>query len=928
MFDNELYVLELLHSGVAHDSNPPGRGSGRYGWGTGGRAFQHETWYAWYQQRDKWKEQGLSDKEIAEKMQMTTAEYRRMVSINRELKEDAYYRYTKQWMNDPDNPKSRNAIAKELGVSEGTLRAIEKRIEEDNAGRISKTTDALKECLAETPYLIVGGGTSAYMGVSKETLKASFQQLEEEGWTVQKIRVEQLGTANGQHTEIQVLCPKGTTPRELQTEHLKDLTPVSAHFEETVTGEKKLYNWEYPQSISSDRVMINYGDQTGLAKDGVIELRRGVADLNLGDGVHYAQVRIAVDGTHYLKGMAIYADDLPDGVDVRFNTNKNSNVDKMDVLKKMKLDDPNNPFGSALRQTDAQYHYIDEDGNDRLGAINKCRQEGDWGEWSKTLSPQVLSKQPVDLANKQLNIKYEQLQNQYEEIMKITNPVVKKNQLLELADKCDAAAVDLKAAAMPSQRTKVLFPGTTLKENECYLPDYPDGQKVVLIRYPHAGPFEMPELVNNTKNRECKKLLDKAVDAIAVPPSALAQLSGADCDGDTVTVIPTDGRTLVTKKAIKELQDFEPKRDYAAYEGMQPVGLRKKSKPETMGNDGFDTQMQMGKITNLIADMQIKGAPQEDVIKAVKHSMVVIDAEKHQLNWKQSEIDNDIKALRKEYQGKTSGGASSLITRAGSQFDVPLRKMWTASSKSINPETGEKIYEIQDGTYYTDKNGKEKYKKTTSTKGAEWDLKDLYSSSTPDPIEVTYGKFMTKCKNLGNQCRLSWLSAGKMEHSPQAAKTYAPEVESLTRKLRDAESNSPREQQAQAIANAEYRVRLAENPDLKSDKDSQSKLKNTLLTNARLVTGAHKERVYPTDREWEALQAGAMYENTMTRILNNADKDRIKELALPKSTNTLSTAQQNRIKNLAANGYNQAEIADYMGISASTVSTVLAPSAA
>lgn len=37
---------------------------------------------------------------------------------------------------------------------------------------------------------------------------------------------------------------------------------------------------------------------------------------------------------------------------------------------------------------------------------------------------------------------------------------------------------------------------------------------------------------------------------------------------------------------------------------------------------------------------------------AIHYSMVVIDAGKHKLDYKQSEIDNNIKALRKEYQVK------------------------------------------------------------------------------------------------------------------------------------------------------------------------------------------------------------------------------------------------------------------------------------
>ena len=65
------------------------------------------------------------------------------------------------------------------------------------------------------------------------------------------------------------------------------------------------------QSVKSEDVMIRYKSD----KDGVIEIRRGVDDLDLG-GSRYAQVRIGVDGTHYMKGMAIYSDDIPDGVNI------------------------------------------------------------------------------------------------------------------------------------------------------------------------------------------------------------------------------------------------------------------------------------------------------------------------------------------------------------------------------------------------------------------------------------------------------------------------------------------------------------------------------------------------------------------------------------------------------------------------------------
>lgn len=45
----------------------------------------------------------------------------------------------------------------------------------------------------------------------------------------------------------------------------------------------------------------------------------------------------------------------------------------------------------------------------------------------------------------------------------------------------------------------------------------------------------------------------------------------------------------------------------------------------------------MGVISNLITDMTLRGADEKELARAVKHSMVVIDAEKHGLDYKRSE---------------------------------------------------------------------------------------------------------------------------------------------------------------------------------------------------------------------------------------------------------------------------------------------------
>lgn len=931
MFDNDVYIAELLydlqneivHEGRSKRDGAP-VGSGRYPLGSGETPFQHEPWFEWVQLRKQFKAQGMSDNEVAKAMGISIKEYRAMVTITKEQSEAALYTYVKKLRT--ERQMSVNAIAKQLGVSEGTIRGINTRWEEGRKQLVTETSKTLVECLKDSPYIDVGKGTSTFMNISQQTLDAAFVKLKGEGYIVVPVKISQLGTANGQTTTLSILCKEGTTVQEIQN-HLGEIMPVTAHFEDAGDGKKVAKHWEYPQSIDSSRVLIRYAEDGGITKDGTIELRRGVPDLDLGRDVHYAQVRIGVDDSHYLKGMALYSDNVPPGYDVVFNTNKTKDVpmlgpDKDHSVLKPYKDDPDNPFGSALRMTEAQYHYTDENGETKLGAINKVRQEGDWDTWSKSLASQILSKQSTELAKHQLKIKYDDLKGEYDQIMGLTNPIVKRHLLAEFAEKCDAASVELKAAAMPRQATRVLLPIDDLGNDEIYAPGYRNGEQVCLFRFPHAGTFEIAQLTVNNKNPAAKSILGQATDAVGINSSVAGRLSGADFDGDTGLVIPTDGKNIQTSPALKGLINFEPKIDYAAYDKMPRVGKE----------DSFNTQRQMGSITNLIADMQLKGAPLNDVCLAVKHSMVVIDAEKHNLNWKQSEEDCDIKRLRMEYQGKSTGGSSTLITRAKSEEHVLQRQLWQPSKSSIDPETGEKIYRnTEDAVYIDKKTGKEKTKTTKSTKMAEA-LRDgrgaeaLYSDpDNPKKMEVVYAKFANDCHALGNKARKSWLDTpSTLETTPQAKKNYAPQVESLMGKLREALINSPKERQAQAIANAQYRAKLKEDPVFAADKDAKKKERNRLLTEARKATGAGKKRIYVTDDEWKAIQAGAISANTLTQIFNNSDKDRIKELSMPKSSKRITVAQLNRIRSLKKDGYQISDIADHMGLSVSAINAALA----
>jgi hypothetical protein len=121
--------------------------------------------------------------------------------------------------------------------------------------------------------------------------------------------------------------------------------------------------------------------------------------------------------------------------------------------------------------------------------------------------------------------------------------------LKDFADSCDAAAVELHAAALPRQSWKVILPISDMKDTEIYAPTYKNGEKVCLVRYPHGGIFEIPELTVNNKQATANKVMHNATDAVGINAKVAERLSGADFDGDTVLVIPTKNVKIRTTSA-------------------------------------------------------------------------------------------------------------------------------------------------------------------------------------------------------------------------------------------------------------------------------------------------------------------------------------------------------------------------------------------
>jgi hypothetical protein len=987
---------ELIHTGVGHDDDPPGRGSGRFEWGSGENPFQHQ--FNFLSEYNRLKNNGIKDSEIAAmllgvkyyKKDGTPVYYQAKdlkaeITIKKsEIKRGNIARATQllDECNGNVSEVARRMSDENKTWNESSIRSLLNPVLADRRSRYENTANMIKDVIEQHKdddskgIIDVSKGTELYLNVTENTKDVALAMLEKEGYTRTWVKIPQLGTDNS--TNVMVIAPPGVTWKEIQDNkyNIQSIDTFSPD------NGKTWWTPEFPTSVDSSRIMVRYAEEGGIQKDGVIELRRGVEDISLGDA-QYAQVRIAVDGTNYMKGMAIYANDsdLPAGVDIIYNTNKhvgtplidknakyelNPDTGKYDwtgkeVTKRMKINeetmevDKDNPFGALIKspkengegvtiRAGGQRHYTDANGNDQLSPINKLREEGDWDSWGKTLSSQFLSKQPLQLINQQINISVASKQNELDEIKSLTNPVIKKKLLEDFASNCDSKAADLAVQGFKKQAFQVLLPVTDMKDNEIYAPNYQNGDKVALVRYPHAGTFEIPVLTVNNNQKTAKSVLGNAKDAVGINLNVASQLSGADFDGDTALVIPVTSNNLKIKstKPLDELKNFEPKELYT----LPDSAPKMKSKTK---------QTEMGKVSNLITDMTLaEGATNDEIARAVKHSMVVIDAEKHHLDYKRSASENDIESLKRKYQGvneKTgqSKGASTVVSLAGKEARINQVKELTDTKKMtetelkrwnegyvIYRETGAtKIEQVTNPNKMTSEEltlynaGKKVYRQTDKPKQTKIatmytvdDAMDLVRDKTNEK-EVAYANYANSLKSMARDARREARSIKPTPVNQEAAKTYANEVASLNEKIRKAEMNAPKERKAQALSNAIVSEKYKSNPDM--DSEHKKRAQSLALTQARAIVGAGKDKIEITDKEWEAIQSHAITTSKVIKIVNNTDTDAFKERAMPRqSKNTLTASQISMIKAMYASGmYTQAEIASSFGVSTSTVSNAV-----
>lgn len=972
------------------------RRSGRYPWGSGEDPYQHEPDFLSRVEQLKAKGWQETPENIKKEFGLTTSQYRIEKSICNDERKALDIARAKSLKADG---LSTSEIGRRMGVNESTVRGWFEQEQKARYNQSKATAEFLKKQVDQKKMIDVGKNTEFDLNVSREKLDTALYLLEREGYHVYGGRVPQ-PTNKDQMTTLKVLAAPDVDHKEIfkydQIQTINDYITRDGGD----TYEKKFH---YPASLDSKRLKILLKDEKGVDgipggdKDGVVEIRRGCKDLDLGNS-RYAQVRILVDGDKYIKGMAVYSDNMPDGYDVVFNTSKSNYAD---ALKKIKSD-PDNPFGSAIKDANqgGQYWYTDKDGKKKLGLINKRADEGDWTEWKDTLPSQFLAKQSKALAQKQLNLAKANKEAEYEEIMSLTNPTIKKYYLEKFASSCDAAAVDLKAAALPGQKFHVILPINSLKDNEIYAPQYKDGSQVALVRYPHGGTFEIPILTVNNKNAAAKKIIGTdSIDAVGIKKSVADRLSGADFDGDTVMVIPTHDRKgkvkITSTPELPGLKGFDTK----SYK-YDEVRTDKNGKEHYYRNGKEykimkNTNTQMGIISNLITDMTIQGASNDELARAVRHSMVVIDAEKHKLDYKQSYVDNNISQLQKKYQPKAwdkdgnpirGGGASTIFSRAKGQALVEKRKgqakinikgkSWYDPSKpegsllytraddkdlyyaqdKYDKKTGIRTLYTTDGkqikydvtskgdskkyapvmrkdkktgeVYFTNSDGSIKYKTKArtiaSTNMAETDDAMSLVSTYRHPKEIVYAEYANSMKALANKARKSMISTGNLKSDPQAKKAYAAEVSSLEAKLNAALKNSVKERTAVRLAASEINAKKKSQDDLKAE--DIRKMSQRSLSKYREQVGSVSRRdrnIKITDREWQAIQAGAISENKLKQILANSDPDSLRQKAMPKKTSGLTNAQIARIRAMNNSNFTINQIAEKMNVSPSAVSKYL-----
>jgi orotate phosphoribosyltransferase-like protein len=184
-----------MNDGLKHYGTP--RHSGRYPWGSGDDPQRSRSFL---QQVEELKKKGLSEVDIAKGLGMTTSQLRNRKSLaNNEVLKDNMAQAVRL----KDKGYSNVAIGDRMGVNESTVRswlnpALHERSEVTNT-----TATILRDSVEKKGYIDIGIGIERHMGVSRTKLNTAIEKLQEEGYLITYMKVEQLGT--GKNTSIKVI---------------------------------------------------------------------------------------------------------------------------------------------------------------------------------------------------------------------------------------------------------------------------------------------------------------------------------------------------------------------------------------------------------------------------------------------------------------------------------------------------------------------------------------------------------------------------------------------------------------------------------------------------------------------------------------------------------------------------------------------------
>lgn len=261
----------LMHYGVK-------RRSGRYPWGSGENPYQHGGDFL--ARVEELEAMGKSQKEIAEELKMSTTDLRMQVRVAKHERRALQAERAKSLR---EEGKTLDEIAKIMGYNnDSSVRALLNENTASNKNKALATAEALKKELAVKGALDVGEGVEQQLGVSKGVLQEALFILETEGYNRYGVGVPQVNDP-----KKRTITPVISVPDIEQRDAYQNLDIIKSVGDyHSSDGGASWDKREYPASIDSSRVKVLYGDEGGSNKDGVIEIRRGVADLDLGN-VHY-----------------------------------------------------------------------------------------------------------------------------------------------------------------------------------------------------------------------------------------------------------------------------------------------------------------------------------------------------------------------------------------------------------------------------------------------------------------------------------------------------------------------------------------------------------------------------------------------------------------------------------------------------------------